>query len=139
MTLSRSLAFALAAVVTACSGAPDAPYVASHVAFSASPTVLAPGGTVYLTLTNRSVTAIGTNLCPNVLERWEDSTWVPVGHIAVLCGRIEHVLGPGTQLNSVMVLDSSALAGSYRVQTIIQILDDQVTAPVVSNTFTVQP
>lgn len=139
MKLSRSFPFALAAVVTACSGAPDALYVASHVAFSASPAVLAPGGTVGLTLTNRSATAIGTNFCPKVLERREGSTWVPVGGIGVLCAMIDNVLEPGTQLNSVLVLDSSAVAGTYRVLTSIQIPDNQGTAPVVSNTFTVQP
>jgi len=139
MNLSRSFTFALAAVVTACSGAPDALSVASHVAFAASPAVLAPGGTVDLTLTNRSATAIGTNFCPKVLERREGSTWVPGGGIGVLCAMIDNVLEPGTQGHSAIVLDSSAVAGTYRVVTSIQIPDDQATASVVSNTFTVQP
>ncbi len=83
------------------------------VSLSASPTTVAAGETITLTLSNQSAWPIGYNLCTSSLEREVATGWEPVPEDRI-CTMELRMLDPDSTADQQIQLAADAAAGSYR-------------------------
>lgn len=137
MTHSRSLGLALAAALAACSTSPSGVSGPPNIEFSATPSAVAPGSVVHLSLRNSSSATIAALPCPLVLQRWDGSTWVAVPDGAILCALVEDTLAPGARYDRAKTIDPSTVGGTYRAELMVDLLDTHSRVGVYSNAFTI--
>jgi hypothetical protein len=104
---------------------------------SVEPATASPGDSVTLVLTNRSVGAIGYNLCTSALERRSGGGWSPVPSGRV-CTMELRTLQAGVEVRYGMPLPSGLEPGEYRIGSSFEALDAGVMERVVSEAFRVR-
>jgi hypothetical protein len=104
-----------------------------EIAFSVSPDSVAPGGTLTLTLANRTGERLGYNLCTSAIETAAGAT-VPSDRV---CTMELRTLEPGDSGNYSFELPQELAPGSYRLTTSVQRMDAGTQSPVRTEVFEV--
>jgi hypothetical protein len=106
---------------------------AGEVAFTASPDSVAQGGTLNLTLANRSGQPVGYNLCTSAIET---AAGAPVQTDRV-CTMELRTVEPGRSATYAYELPDDIEPGSYRLMTNIHFMDSGTQTAVRTGTFEV--
>lgn len=126
----------LIASLAACGPSTEPGEAASDVSLTVDPGVISPGDSIELTLTNRSASQIGYNLCNSPLQRRDGSSWEPVPSDQP-CTMELRILEPDGVTRYAIDVPTDLAPGEYRFVTTVEYLDSGERVGLPSDAFSV--